>query len=278
MCIRNRKKSTIEPFKKEHGGGAALALALALVMASDEPKPANKDKKNNRKKVKKDKWGQPLPPESEEREAEELLETVKTAAAEPETAPGSGAGRGEDSYEANKVVASGMPYSTTEEEIREMFEQCGPIFQLQLSRFPDSGNFRGLAFITFESESAAISALSLDGTKMGDRFVRVEKCRVDQKRKRKAEFLADPEKAKGCLSAYIGNLSWNVTEDDIIECFNTSKISSVRFAFDKITGKSRGFCHVDFEDDESLEKAIQKNQTEFHGRPMKIAYAVSNRS
>ncbi|KAJ3689657.1 hypothetical protein LUZ61_018821 [Rhynchospora tenuis] len=245
-------------------------------MASDESKPAKKDKMNKRKKVKKDKWGQPLPAESEEREAEEQVEAV--AAEEEETAVGFSAGGGEESYEANKVVASGMPYSTTEEEIREMFEECGPIHQLQLSRFPDSGNFRGLAFITFESESAVISALSLDGAKMGDRFVRVEKCRLDQKRKRKVEFLADPEKAEGCLSAYIGNLSWKVTEEDIRDCFNTSKISSIRFAFDKFTGKSRGFCHVDFEDDESLEKAIQKNQTEFHGRPMKIAYAVSNRS
>lgn len=112
----------------------------------------------------------------------------------------------------------------------------------------------------------------------GNRFIRIEKCRLDQKRKRKSEFLSDPEKEKGCLSVYVGNLSWKVTEKDIRDCFNTSNISSVRFACDKVTGKSRGFCHVDFEDDESLEKAIQKNQTELQGRPMKIAYAVSNRN
>lgn len=101
---------------------------------------------------------------------------------------------------------------------------------------------------------------------------------MDLKRKRKGEFLTDPEKAEGCLSVYVGNLSWEITEKDIRDCFNTSNISSVRFGLDKVTGKSRGFCHVDFEDDESLEKAIQKNQTELQGRPMKIAYAVSNRS
>ena len=43
------------------------------------------------------------------------------------------------------------------------------------------------------------------------------------------------------------------------------------------TGRSR-FCHIDFEDDESLENAIKKNQAELHGRPMKIAYAVCNRN
>jgi RNA recognition motif-containing protein len=116
-------------------------------MANDELKPpAPKNKKNKRKKVKKDKWGQPLLPEPENGETEEQLVPVEAV----ETAPGSGAGGGEEAYEAHKVVVSGMPYSTTEEEIRELFEECGPIHQLQLSRFPDSGNFRGLAFITFE--------------------------------------------------------------------------------------------------------------------------------
>ena len=112
----------------------------------------------------------------------------------------------------------------------------------------------------------------------GNRFVKVERCRGNPQRKRKSEFLSEPKKLDGCFSAYIGNLSWDVTEDDIRECFEESKISSVRFAFDKRTGEFRGFGHVDFEDDESLEEAMKKNQVELHGRPMKIAYAVSNRN
>lgn len=111
----------------------------------------------------------------------------------------------------------------------------------------------------------------------GNRFIKVERCRLDPRRKRKSEFLSEPKKVDGCFSAYIGNLSYNVTEDDIRECFVASNIDSVRFAINKTTGTFRGFCHVDFADDESLEKAMKKNQVELHGRPMKIAYAVSNR-
>ncbi|ONK72864.1 uncharacterized protein A4U43_C04F24200 [Asparagus officinalis] len=181
-------------------------------------------------------------------------------------------------YEPGKVVVSGMPYSTTEEEIRDLFRDIGKVHQLQLSRFPDTGNFRGLAFVTFETEEAAASSLSLDGTKMGNRFVKIERCRGDSQRKRKSEFLSEPEKVEGCFSAYIGNLPYDVTEDDIMDFFEGSKIASIRFAFDKRTEAFRGFGHIDFEDDESLEAAVKKNQVELHGRPMKIAYAVSNRS
>jgi RNA recognition motif-containing protein len=113
----------------------------------------------------------------------------------------------------------------------------------------------------------------------GSRYMRVERCRVTatSNKKRKAEFQTDPKKSEGCLSAYVGNLSWNVTEKDLRDFFRSSKIASVRFAIDKRTGGSRGFCHVDFQDDESLEKAVAMNQSELQGRPVKVAYSVSNR-
>lgn len=113
----------------------------------------------------------------------------------------------------------------------------------------------------------------------GNRYMRVERCRVTagSNKKRKAEFQTDPEKSVGCLSAYVGNLSWNVTEKDLRAFFKSSKIASIRFAVDKRSGGSRGFCHVDFEDDESLEKAVAMNQSELQGRPVKVAYSVSNR-
>ncbi|XP_058105621.1 phragmoplastin interacting protein 1-like [Magnolia sinica] len=237
-------------------------------------------RKKKKKKPRKDKWGQLLPSAAaEERhndnESNYYNESTLPAAEreeEEERQPKQYANA--TSYETHKVVLSGMPYTTTEEDIRELFKDMGSISQLQLSRFPDSGNFRGLAFLTFATEEMATNALELDGTKMGNRFVKIEQCRLDPERKRKSEFLDEPKKADGCLSAYIGNLSWDVTEDDIRDCFKESKITSIRFAVDKKTGTFRGFGHIDFEDDESLEEAMKKNQVELNGRPMKIAYAV----
>ncbi|KAG2555178.1 hypothetical protein PVAP13_9KG565030 [Panicum virgatum] len=130
-----------------------------------------------------------------------------------------------------------------------------------------------------QSDEDAVKSLELDGFKIGNRYMRVERCRVtaSSNKKRKTEFQTDPEKSLGCLSAYVGNLSWNVTEKDLRDFFKSSKISSIRFAIDKRTGGSRGFCHVDFQDDVSLEKAVAMNQSELQGRPIKVAYSVSNR-
>ncbi|KAG0553053.1 hypothetical protein BDA96_01G561900 [Sorghum bicolor] len=252
-------------------------------MAAEEHTPCTKprpDKAKKRKKPKKDKWGQPIAtaeepsvePEQEHPAGE--VEAVVQVDKEEEEATAAAEG-----YEFGKVVASGMPYTTTEADIRKLFEFYGPLQSVQLSRFPDSGNFRGLAFICFETNEDAIKSLELDGFKIGSRYMRVERCRVTatSNKKRKAEFQTDPKKSEGCLSAYVGNLSWNVTEKDLRDFFRSSKIASVRFAIDKRTGGSRGFCHVDFQDDESLEKAVAMNQSELQGRPVKVAYSVSNR-
>ncbi|CAL4937365.1 unnamed protein product [Urochloa decumbens] len=248
-------------------------------MAAEDQAPCTKprpDKAKKRKKPKKDKWGQPLSAAAAEEEPSvEPEEEAPAAGAEEEAAAAAVA----ESYEPCKVVASGLPYTTTEADIRKLFEFYGPLRSVQLSRFPDSGNFRGLAFVCFESGEDAVKSLELDGFKIGNRYTRVERCRVTacSNKKRKAEFQTDPEKSVGCLSAYVGNLSWNVTEKDLRAFFESSKIASIRFAVDKRTGGSRGLCHVDFEDDESLENAVAMNQSELQGRPVKVAYSVSNR-
>ncbi|WOL10738.1 nucleolin 1 [Canna indica] len=248
---------------------------MATNAAEETSKP--KKKKTKKAKTKKDKWGQLVLAPVDDVEQEQAEEQPPRGEEKDDVPVGGGA---LESYEPNKVVVSGMPYTTSEQQIRDLFKDIGPVVQLQLSRFPDSGNFRGLAFVTFLTEEMAMNSLELDGTTMGNRFIKIERCRLGlgSQRKRKSEFLDEPKKVEGCFSAYVGNLSWDVTEDDIRECFKNSRVSSVRLALDKRTGASRGFCHVDFEDDESLEKAMEKNKLEFHGRAMKISYAISNRN
>lgn len=111
---------------------------------TEEPRKTNK--KAKKAKVKKDKWGQPLlvPVDDAEQasEDEQFQRNVGEKAVVPE--------EGTESHELTKVVVSGMPYSATEKQIRDLFKDIGPVSQLQLSRFPDTGNFRGLAFVTFQ--------------------------------------------------------------------------------------------------------------------------------
>ena len=109
----------------------------------------------------------------------------------------------------------------------------------------------------------------------GNRCIKVERTLKAKIKK----LIREPPKREGdSLSVYIGNLDWNVQKIDIKRFLKGCNIENVRLAIDKATGKFRGYGHVDFSDDLSLEKAIKMDQKELLGRPVKISYAVTKRN
>ena len=53
---------------------------------------------------------------------------------------------------------------------------------------------------------------------------------------------------------YVGNLSFEVTPGQLRETFEGCEITVVRLHTDKDTGKSKGYAHVHFADEESLDR------------------------
>jgi hypothetical protein len=59
-----------------------------------------------------------------------------------------------------------MPYHYDEAAIREYWGWCGEIEALDLMTFPDTGRFRGIAFITFATQEGYEAALACDGEQL----------------------------------------------------------------------------------------------------------------
>ena len=70
---------------------------------------------------------------------------------------------------------------------------------------------------------------------------------------------------------YVGNLSFQTTEDDLSNLFEQAgSVESVRIITDRDTGRSRGFGFVEM-GDEDAEKAInQYNGTDLDGRALTV--------
>ena len=71
---------------------------------------------------------------------------------------------------------------------------------------------------------------------------------------------------------YVGNLSFNATEDDIQQAFaQYGEVSSVNIIKDRETGRSRGFAFVEMPDSEQAKEAIEQvNLTEIDGRRVTV--------
>ncbi len=74
------------------------------------------------------------------------------------------------------------------------------------------------------------------------------------------------------MSIYVGNLSYDVTQDDLKEVFQDyGTVKRVYIPTDPETGKMRGFGFVEMETDEEEEKAIETlDGAEWMGREMRV--------
>ena len=62
-------------------------------------------------------------------------------------------------------------------------------------------------------------------------------------------------KPEGCTTVFVGNMSFDVTEECIREAFgDCGTIVSVRWGTDKESGDFRGFCHLSFDASAAVDK------------------------
>ena len=74
------------------------------------------------------------------------------------------------------------------------------------------------------------------------------------------------------MSIYVGNLSYEVTQDGLSEIFKEyGTVKRVQLPTDRETGKVRGFGFVEMESDAQEEKAIEAlDGAEWMGRDLKV--------
>ncbi len=75
---------------------------------------------------------------------------------------------------------------------------------------------------------------------------------------------------------YVGNLSYNTSEDGLRNMFSEfGNVASVKVIFDRETGNSKGFGFVEMSTDEEASAAIAgTNGREFDGRALRVNEAM----
>ncbi|XP_043716921.1 phragmoplastin interacting protein 1 [Telopea speciosissima] len=250
---KNKKKRKREDNKNQESENGVSKLK------EKKPTKNSKKKKAKKKKTKKKKKNKDVEPGSGEVKGEVLEGSAKLNESQV------------SGDIAAKVYVGGIPYYSTEDDIRSFFEGCGTITEVDCLRFPESGKFRGIAMITFKTEAAAKRALALDGADMGGLFLKIQPYKTTL-RHDSSDFA--PAVVEGYNRIYVGNLSWDITEDELRKIFSDCNILSIRFGKDKETGEFRGYAHLDFSDSLSQAMALTLDQKVVSGRPVKIRCAV----
>ena len=74
------------------------------------------------------------------------------------------------------------------------------------------------------------------------------------------------------MNIYVGNMSYDVTEDDLRQVFEAhGEVSSVKVIADHETGRSKGFAFVEMPQRNQAQAAIEKlNSTALKGRNISV--------
>ena len=77
------------------------------------------------------------------------------------------------------------------------------------------------------------------------------------------------------MNIYVGNLNFNLGEDDLKELFEKyGEVISVKIITDKYSGRSKGFGFVEMADDAQANQAIEElNGKDLNGRNLKVNQA-----
>jgi len=77
------------------------------------------------------------------------------------------------------------------------------------------------------------------------------------------------------MNIYVGNLSYETSENDLRNAFSEyGSVSKVNVIMDKMTGKSKGFAFIEMENDADGQKAIDElNGADLAGRNLKVNLA-----
>ncbi|KAG8585355.1 hypothetical protein GDO81_004992 [Engystomops pustulosus] len=155
-----------------------------------------------------------------------------------------------------KLFIGGLSFETTDDSLRNHFEQWGTLTDCVVMRDPGTKRSRGFGFVTYTSAEEVDAA-------MDARPHRVDGRVVEPKRAVSREDSQRPGAHLTVKKIFVGGIKEDTEEHHLRDYFEKyGKIEVVEIMTDRANGKKRGFAFVTFEDHDSVDKiVIQKYHT-----------------
>ncbi|KAL1189872.1 RNA-binding protein CP33 [Cardamine amara subsp. amara] len=177
----------------------------------------------------------------------------------------------EDEISKTRLIAQNVPWTSTPEDIRSLFEKYGNVIDIEMSMHKKERN-RGLVFIEMASPEEASTALkSLESYEYEGR-----RLKVDYAKTKKKKTYAPREKPTPVptFNLFVANLAFEARAKHLKEYFDadTGNVVSTEVIFHENPRRSSGYGFVSFKTKKQAEAALVEFQgKDFMGRPIRLA-------
>ncbi|BET01801.1 RNA recognition motif. (a.k.a. RRM, RBD, or RNP domain) [Nesidiocoris tenuis] len=165
-----------------------------------------------------------------------------------------------------KLFIGGLDYRTTDQSLKQFYEQWGEIVDVVVMKHPQTQKSRGFGFVTYAVSSMVDEA-------MKNRPHKIDGREVDSKR-------AVPRDASGAANnvnvkkMFVGGLK-EQTEEELKDYFGQyGTIIGVNVVMDKTTGKRKGYAFIEYNDYDPVDKALLVKEHSVAGKSVTVKKAV----
>lgn len=176
--------------------------------------------------------------------------------------------------DCKELFVKNLPFKADEKSLTDFFGKYGEVTNVKVLKDRDTGRPRGIGFVEFSSSEEAQAAMDdadnieLEGRQLTINFSNDKDSNKGPRQDNRRE--GSGNRGGDGTTVFVGNLGFKTTEDAIKDFFEgCGTVNSVRIAEDE-NGRRKGFAHVDFDSNDSVQKAIEKNGTELDGRSLRV--------
>jgi RNA recognition motif-containing protein len=87
-----------------------------------------------------------------------------------------------------KLYVGNIPYTSTETDLREMFEKHGTVHSVNLIVDRETGRPRGFGFVEMDDDDAVAAMEALHGAEVGGRTLKVNEARPRPERRQRNDW------------------------------------------------------------------------------------------
>lgn len=193
------------------------------------------------------------------------------------------------SSQESTIFVGRLAWSIDESRLAQEFAQYGSIQSTKVIKDRMTGRSKGFGYVEFSSPAEAQAALAMSGTEIEGMAVNVD---ISQPRVERAprqyqsaaggqsggyQQAREPRtypKSEPSTTVFVGNLSFQATEQDIASTFaQCGAINQIRLPRYHDTGKMKGYAYLEFQDLDSATKCINLQDVQIANRPVRLDYS-----
>ena len=166
-----------------------------------------------------------------------------------------------------KLFIGGLDYHTTDDSLKEYFEQFGEIVDVIVMKDPQTKRSRGFGFVAY-SQSYMVDEAQKSRPHVIDGKT------VDTKRAVPRDEISRPEAGAAVTKLFVGGIK-DSSEEELIEVFSQfGEVTGVSIPLERETQKKRGFAFVEFTDTDAVDKACLQRDLCINNKRVDVKKAV----